>query len=93
MTIRMKVQVAAVALLLPLGGCGDLLNVESPGRIADSDLGTKDAIPGMVVGMQYDLSQAVDGMSEFLVLAAVLYGIWARHPLSFLDRRSISEVE
>ena len=71
MTIRMKVKVAAVALLLPLGGCGDLLNVESPGRIADSDLGTKDAIPGMVVGMQYDLSQAVDGMSEFLVLAAV----------------------
>ena len=45
--------------------------MESPGRIADSDLGTKDAIPGMVIGMKYDLSQATDAMQEFLALAAV----------------------
>jgi hypothetical protein len=64
-------RIVAVAALLPLAACSDLLNVESPGRIADSDLGTKDAIPGMIVGMKYDLSQAVDGTQEFLALAAV----------------------
>jgi hypothetical protein len=64
-------KVAALVALLPAAGCGDLLKVESPGRIADDDLGTIDAIPGMVAGMKFDLSQAVDGMSEFLFLASV----------------------
>ena len=53
-------RIVALAALLPLGACSDLLKVESPGRISDSDLGTKDAITGMVTGMQYDLSQAID---------------------------------
>ena len=64
-------RIAALVVLLPAAGCGDLLKVESPGRIADDDLQTPDAIPGMVAGMKYDLSQAVDGMSEFLFLASV----------------------
>ena len=51
-------RIAAFLALLPVGGCSGLLDVESPGRIADSDLGTPDAIPGMVIGMKYDLSQA-----------------------------------
>lgn len=71
MTNRHALKVVALAALLPLAACGDLLEVESPGRIADDDLGTKDAISGMVVGMKYDLSQAVDGTQEFLALAAV----------------------
>ena len=41
-----------VAALLPLGAC-DILDVESPGRIADSDLNTRDAVEGMVA---YELS-------------------------------------
>jgi hypothetical protein len=64
-------RIAALAALLPVAACSDLLKVESPGRIADTDLGTKDAIPGMVTGMKYDLSQAVDGTQEFLALAAL----------------------
>ncbi len=64
-------RVAALVVLLPAAACSDLLKVESPGRIADDDLGTVDAVPGMVAGMKYDLSQAVDGMSEFLALASV----------------------
>jgi len=57
--------------LLPLGACSGLLDVESPGRIADSDLGNVDAIAGMVIGMKYDLSQAVDSHLEFLALASL----------------------
>jgi len=64
-------RIAAFVALLPVGGCSGLLDVESPGRIADSDLATPDAIPGMVIGMKYDLSQATDGQQEFLALAAV----------------------
>ena len=68
---RHALKVVALAVLMPLAACSDLLDVESPGRIADDDLGTKDAISGMVVGMKYDLSQAVDGTQEFLALAAI----------------------
>jgi hypothetical protein len=68
---RSKLRLAALVALLPMMGCSDLLKVESPGRIADTDLGTADAISGMIVGMKYDLSQAVDGLNEFLALAAV----------------------
>ena len=71
MTNRHALKVVALAALMPLAACSDLLKVDSPGRIADDDLGTKDAIPGMVIGMKYDLSQAVDGTQEFLALAAI----------------------
>ena len=64
-------RIAAFIALLPVGACSGLLDVESPGRIADSDLGTKDAISGMVIGMKYDLSQATDSHLEFLSLAAI----------------------
>ncbi|MCG6955174.1 MAG: RagB/SusD family nutrient uptake outer membrane protein [Gemmatimonadetes bacterium] len=64
-------RIVAVALLLPLGACSDLLQVQSPGRISDADLGTKDAIPGMVTGMQYNLSDAINNNLE---LTAMLSG-------------------
>jgi hypothetical protein len=61
----------ALTLLLPaLGACDSLLEVESPGRIADDDLASGDAVPGLVVGMRYDLSQAVEGPLESFSLAA-----------------------
>jgi hypothetical protein len=64
-------RVAALVVLLPATACSDLLKVESPGRIADSDLGTIDALPGMVAGMKFDLSQAVDGNLEFYAVASM----------------------
>lgn len=59
-----------LAALVGTGACGDVLSVESPGRISDDDLGTQDAIPGMVTGMKYDLSQAIDANLELLALAS-----------------------
>jgi hypothetical protein len=63
-------RILALAALAPLAACGDLLDVESPGRIADSDLGDASAVPGLVVGMRYDLSQAVETTLESFTLAA-----------------------
>lgn len=63
-------RVVALAALVGSGACNDLLQVESPGRISDDDLGNKDAIPGMVTGMKYDLSQAVDNNLEMFELAS-----------------------
>lgn len=55
---------ALLAALVPLAGCGDIFATEAPGRIADEDLDNEAAIPGLVVGMSYDLAQAVDGLLE-----------------------------
>lgn len=52
--------VIAMLAALPLVGCGDILDVEAPGRIADSDLNNESAIPGLVAGMAYDLNTAYD---------------------------------
>lgn len=65
-----RIAVLGVAVLA-LAGCGDLLDVESPGRIGDDDLLSADAIPGMIAGMKYDLSQAVDGGLELVSVATV----------------------
>jgi hypothetical protein len=57
-------RIALALALLPLAACDSLLDVEAPGRIADENLDTNDAVAGIVAGMKYDLSQAVDGMGE-----------------------------
>lgn len=56
----MRLSVVAVLAALPLAGCGDLLQVDAPGRIADTDLNNESAIPGLVAGMAYDLNSAYD---------------------------------
>ncbi len=60
-----------LGLLVPALACSDLLNldVEAPGRIADEDLNDPDAIPGLVVGMSYDLTDAVDATLQDVVMA------------------------
>ncbi|MDH5759092.1 MAG: RagB/SusD family nutrient uptake outer membrane protein [Gemmatimonadota bacterium] len=85
------VRAAAVAVVLPLAACGDLLQVDSPGRIVDEDLASKDAIPGMIVGMKYDLSQAVDATQEFLALAAVELWHGGSYDWSDIPRGIITE--
>ena len=59
-----RFRAALFAALIPLAGCGDIFGTEAPGRIADENLNTPQAIPGLVVGMSYDLAQAVDGLLE-----------------------------
>ncbi|HEX7070155.1 MAG TPA: hypothetical protein VF190_05095, partial [Rhodothermales bacterium] len=54
---------AALVALVPLAAC-DIFETEAPGRIADENLDNRAAISGLVVGMSYDLAQAMDGLLE-----------------------------
>lgn len=64
-------RMAALGVFLPVAACSDLLtlDVEAPGRIADSDLNTPDAVPGLVAGMSYDLTDAVDATLQDVAMA------------------------
>lgn len=66
-----KIRALALAGLIPLAACSEVLSldVESPGRIADEDLSNADAVPGLVAGMSYDLSQAIDGTLQEISMA------------------------
>lgn len=63
------VGLAAVAVVLPLAAC-HVFDVQSPGRIADSNLNSAEAVPGIVTGMSYDLAQAMNSGAELTSLAA-----------------------
>jgi len=67
---RRWVWLAAVALV-PLAGCHGLFDVQSPGRIKDSDLNTKDALDGIVTGMSYDVARALNNSEEAISLLSV----------------------
>jgi len=66
-----RLRIFAFAALVPLAGCSEVLSldVESPGRLADADLNSLDAVPGVVNGMSFDLSQALDGSLQSVLLA------------------------
>lgn len=70
--ITMKLRLLALAALVPLAGCEDVLSldVEAPGRIADDDLNNPEAIPGLVAGMSFGLSQAIDGSLQDIDVAS-----------------------
>jgi len=55
-------RLAALAALVPFAACSDVLSldVEAPGRIADSDLNIPGSMPGLAAGMSYNLTQALD---------------------------------
>lgn len=61
----------ALMALVATAGCSEVLSldVEAPGRIADDDLNSQDAVPGLVAGMSYDLTQAIDGALQEILLA------------------------
>ncbi len=48
-----------VGLLLALPACGDYLEVTNPGPMADDELNTPTAVPGLVNGMSADLSYSL----------------------------------
>jgi len=66
-----SVRLLTLAALVSTGACSEVLtlDVEAPGRIADEDLNAPDAVPGLVAGMSYDLTQAMDGVLQELSLA------------------------
>ena len=63
-------RIAALAALVAMGACSNLLDVESPGRISDADVQTKDAIPGLVTGMKFNLSEAVVNNLALMAMAS-----------------------
>jgi starch-binding outer membrane protein, SusD/RagB family len=68
--MRRAVSLAGVALL---AGCNSL-DVSNPGPIADVDLDKASAMPGLVTGMAFDLSRAMDAMTqETAIMADELY--------------------
>lgn len=60
-----------LAALMPLAGCSGLFDVQSPGRIADTDLNTRDAIGGIVTGMSYDVARSLNNSEEAISLLSV----------------------
>jgi hypothetical protein len=72
MTIRSILRkIALLGAFLPLMACSDVLtlDVEAPGRIADDDLNNAEAAAGLVAGMSYDLSEALDSELQEVILA------------------------
>lgn len=65
MNTRIHIQCVALAAgILGASACGDLLSVDNPGAISDDDLNTATAMPGLVVGMSFDLSRALDAVLQ-----------------------------
>ena len=56
-------RVAVLAAFLGAAGCGDLLDVEAPGRLADENLNNENAFEALVEGMSADLTGALDDMT------------------------------
>jgi starch-binding outer membrane protein, SusD/RagB family len=52
--------VALVAGVAGLAACSDFLTVENPGPLKDEQLNTPSAMPGLVVGMSFELSRGLD---------------------------------
>jgi starch-binding outer membrane protein, SusD/RagB family len=74
--IRRLQRLAMLAALVPFAACSDILSldVEAPGRIADDDLNTLGAVPGLAAGMSYNLTQALDAVVHEASMASLDLG-------------------
>ena len=74
MPVMQMVRRALVATsLVALTAC-NFFDVSNPGPIADDDLNQPSAMPGLVTGMAFDLSQAIDATAQNLsIMADELY--------------------
>jgi hypothetical protein len=88
-SIRMAGLLGAVAGAL---GCHGLLQVDSPGQIADADLNSPTAVPGLVVGMSNRLTNAMaTNGGNMIVYSALVSGemfhggsyAWDQDPTGF----------
>ncbi len=71
MTNRMshRLRMAGVVVVVGLSAaCNGLLDVQSPGRLADSDLNSKESIPGLVVGMSNRMANAMGSITDNMVV-------------------------
>ncbi|MCJ7710703.1 MAG: hypothetical protein MUQ32_07695, partial [Chloroflexi bacterium] len=69
-------RLAALVALVPFAACSDILSldVEAPGRIADSDLNIANAMPGIAAGASFNLTDALDATVQQLSMAALDLG-------------------
>jgi len=68
MPMMQLVRRASVATsLLALAAC-NFFDVSNPGPIADENLNNPNAMPGLVTGMAFDLSQAIDATAQNLAI-------------------------
>ena len=69
-------RLAALVALVPFAACSDVLSldVEAPGRIADSDLNIVNAMAGIAAGASYNLTDALDAAVADLSMAALDLG-------------------
>src|SRR5687768_10356196 len=93
---RVSAHVARASILggavLLLASCGDLLDVENPGSLADDDLNTPAAMPGLVTGMSFDLSRAVDDvLQNTSIMADDLYHGGSYGPQGLFNRGVIDK--
>jgi starch-binding outer membrane protein, SusD/RagB family len=51
---------ALAAGAVVIQACSDFLTVKNPGSVRDEELNTVESMPGLVVGMSFDLSRALD---------------------------------
>lgn len=70
MPVMKMVRRASVATsLVALGAC-NFFDVSNPGPIADDDLNNPTAMPGLVTGMAFTLSEAIDATDQNLAIMA-----------------------
>ena len=70
MPVMQLVRRASMATsLVALTAC-NFFDVSNPGPIADEDLNTPSAMTGLVTGMSFDLSQAIDATAQNLAIMA-----------------------
>lgn len=90
-----KLGTLALVGLVPLAGlaCGDVLSldVEAPGRISDENLNSAQAVPGLVAGMSYDLTQSIDGGLQEILLAGGELGHGGSYDLGTYPRGILLE--
>jgi hypothetical protein len=70
MTITTVVRRASMAVCLGALAACNSLDVSNPGPIADDDLSAASAAPGLVTGMSFDLSRAMDAVTQNTAIMA-----------------------
>lgn len=69
LSIRFARHSALAASIVALGGCG-MLDVTNPGPQADESLNAPSAMAGLVTGMSFDLSRAMDATTQETAIMA-----------------------
>lgn len=85
-------RMALTAVVALLAACGDLLDVENPGSLADADLNLPAAKPGLVTGMSFDLSRGFDEvLQNSNIMADDLYHGGSYGPQGLFNRGIIEK--